>query len=173
MPRFATDLHAVSYCRRLDQACVPSPTPCPADLAVEPSLSKGYIQAVDKEGRPLCLRCQHPTCQPEQGFSAWDSRFCSLKCQEEFWIRSNNSYLRAQVFEAEHGVCQLCGVNAQELFLRVRDAPKSQRKGLLDAAWTAKLPLEQVRHRRRSGAVVQSECRQAVSLSNLVQNARR
>lgn len=132
--------------KKLGRACVPSPNPCPTDLAVEPSPSKGYIQAVDKEGRPLCLRCQHPACQPEQGSkaSAWDSRFCSLKCQDEFWIRSNNSYLRAQVFAAEHGVCQLCGVDAQELFLQVRDAPKSQRKSLLDAAWAAKLPLEQL-----------------------------
>ena len=49
-----------------------------------------------------------------------------------------------RVFEIEHGVCQLCNLNAQELFLRLRDAPKSQRKSLLDATWTSKLPLEQV-----------------------------
>lgn len=139
-------------CRKIDSACVPSLNPCPADLTVEPSPSKGYIQAVDKEGRPLCLRCQHPTCQPEQTAkaSAWDSRFCSLKCQEEFWIRSNNSYLRAQVFATEHGVCQHCGVDAQELFLRMRDAPKSHRKSLLNAAWTAKLPLEQLNEMLRN-----------------------
>ncbi|XP_008830671.1 DNA annealing helicase and endonuclease ZRANB3 [Nannospalax galili] len=134
--------------KKLDGACVPSLNPCSAqaDFAVKPSPSKGYVQAVDKEGSPLCLRCQHPTCQPEQGWKAhaWDSRFCSLQCQEEFWIRSSNSFLRAQVFETEHGVCQLCSVNAQELFLRVRDAPKSERKNLLDAAWTSKLPLEQL-----------------------------
>ncbi|XP_057626810.1 DNA annealing helicase and endonuclease ZRANB3 isoform X2 [Chionomys nivalis] len=139
-----------SSIKKLDSACLPFPKPCPADLALEPSPSKGYIQAVDKEGRPLCLRCQHPTCQPEQGSSAWDSRFCSLECQEEFWIRSNNSYLRAQVFAAEHGVCQLCGLNAQELFLRVRGAPKSQRKSLLDAAWAAELPLEQLNEMLRN-----------------------
>lgn len=141
-----------SSLKKLDSACVPSLNPCPADLTVEPSPSKGYIQAVDKEGRPLCLRCQHPTCQPEQTAkaSAWDSRFCSLKCQEEFWIRSNNSYLRAQVFATEHGVCQHCGVDAQELFLRMRDAPKSHRKSLLNAAWTAKLPLEQLNEMLRN-----------------------
>lgn len=141
-----------SSLKKLDSACVPSLNPCPADLTVEPSPTKGYIQAVDKEGRPLCLRCQHPTCQPEQTAkaSAWDSRFCSLKCQEEFWIRSNNSYLRAQVFATEHGVCQRCGVDAQELFLWMRDAPKSHRKSLLNAAWTAKLPLEQLNEMLRN-----------------------
>ncbi|XP_032771438.1 DNA annealing helicase and endonuclease ZRANB3 [Rattus rattus] len=138
--------------KKPDRARVPSPNPGPADLTAEPSPSQGYLQAVDREGRPLCLRCQHPTCQPEPGSkaSAWDSRFCSLNCQEEFWIRSNNSYLRAQVFATEHGVCQLCGVNAQELFLRMRDAPKSQRKNLLDSAWTAKLPLEQLNEMLRN-----------------------
>lgn len=129
-------------------ACVPFLNPCTAqaDLTVKASTSKGYLQAVDNEGNPLCLRCQQPTCQTKQEHkvNAWDSRFCSLKCQEEFWIRSNNSYLRAKVFEIEHGVCQLCNLNAQELFLRLRDAPKSQRKNFLDITWTSKLPLEQL-----------------------------
>ncbi|XP_014965459.3 DNA annealing helicase and endonuclease ZRANB3 isoform X1 [Macaca mulatta] len=131
-----------------DGACVPflNPYTVQAHLTVKPSTSKGYLQAVDNEGNPLCLHCQQPTCQTKQAckVNAWDSRFCSLKCQEEFWIRSNNSYLRAKVFETERGVCQLCNVNAQELFLRLRDAPKSQRKKLLDATWTSKLPLEQL-----------------------------
>lgn len=131
-----------------DGACVPFLNPCTAqaDLTVKSSASKGYLQAVDNEGNPLCLRCQQPTCQTKQEHkvNAWDSRFCSLKCQEEFWIRSNNSYLRAKVFEIEHGVCQLCNLNAQELFLRLRDAPKSQRKNFLDITWTSKLPLEQL-----------------------------
>ncbi|XP_053522871.1 DNA annealing helicase and endonuclease ZRANB3 isoform X2 [Artibeus jamaicensis] len=130
-----------------DGACVPFPNSClaQADHTVKPSTSKGYLQAVDNEGNALCLLCQQPTCQTKQEckVNAWDSRFCSLKCQEEFWIRSNNSYLRAKVFEIEHGVCQLCNLNAQELFLRLRDAPKSQRKSLLDIAWISKLPLEQ------------------------------
>ncbi|XP_042639214.1 DNA annealing helicase and endonuclease ZRANB3 [Orycteropus afer afer] len=131
-----------------DGACVPFLNPCAAqaDLTVKPSTSKGYLQAVDSEGNPLCLRCQQPTCQTKQEYkvNTWDSRFCSLKCQEEFWIRSNNSYLRAKVFETERGVCQLCNFNAQELFLHLKDAPKSQRKDLLDITWTSKLPLEQL-----------------------------
>ncbi|EHA98293.1 Zinc finger Ran-binding domain-containing protein 3 [Heterocephalus glaber] len=131
-----------------DGAYNPSVNPhtAQADLTVKSSASKGYLQAVDNEGHSLCLHCQHPTCQTKQEYTTntWDSWFCSLKCQEEFWIRSNNSYLRSRVFEIEHGVCQLCNVNAQELFLRLRDAPKSQRKNLLDATWTSKLSLEQL-----------------------------
>ncbi|XP_049629576.1 DNA annealing helicase and endonuclease ZRANB3 isoform X2 [Suncus etruscus] len=130
-----------------DGSCVSFVNPCTAqaDLTMKPS-SKGYLQAVDNEGNPLCLRCQQPTCQTKQDckVNTWDSRFCSLQCQEEFWIRSNNSYIRAKVFEIEHGVCQLCSLNAHELFLRLKDAPKSQRKNLLDMTWISKLPLEQL-----------------------------
>ncbi|VFV36475.1 zinc finger ran-binding [Lynx pardinus] len=80
-----------------DGVSVPFLNPCiaQADLTVKPSVSKGYLQAVDNAGNPLCLRCQQPTCQTKQEckVNAWESRFCSLKCQEEFWIRSNNNYL--------------------------------------------------------------------------------
>ncbi|XP_060034017.1 DNA annealing helicase and endonuclease ZRANB3 isoform X2 [Erinaceus europaeus] len=131
-----------------DGARVPflNPSIDQTELTVGPSASKGYLQAVDREGNPLCLHCQQPVCQAkrEPKANGWDSRFCSLQCQEEFWIRSNNSYLRAKVFEIEHGVCQQCHLNAQELFLRLRDAPKSQRKSLLDTTWTSKLSLEQL-----------------------------
>ncbi|XP_051846593.1 DNA annealing helicase and endonuclease ZRANB3-like [Antechinus flavipes] len=120
--------------------------PVQDDLIMQPSTSKGFLQAIDIKGNPLCLHCQQPTCKSDQQYntSAWDSRFCSQKCQEEFWIRSNNSYLRAKVFEIEHGVCQLCNLNAQELFLSLRDAPKNQRKNLLQTTWISKLSIEQL-----------------------------
>uniref|UniRef100_A0A8C5SND6 RanBP2-type domain-containing protein n=1 Tax=Laticauda laticaudata TaxID=8630 RepID=A0A8C5SND6_LATLA len=116
-------------------------------VAVEEcSSSKGYLQAVNNEGNPLCLSCQKPTIQvePNSTYTAWDTRFCSLKCQEDFFFYTNNSYLRTKVFEIEHGVCQLCGLNAQEFYLCLRDAPRSQRKDLLEKSWMSKLPLKQL-----------------------------
>ncbi|XP_066467994.1 DNA annealing helicase and endonuclease ZRANB3 [Tiliqua scincoides] len=112
----------------------------------EDSLGKGYLQAVDQEGNPLCLRCQKPTVQPDKMSiaTAWDTRFCSYKCQDDFLIRSSQSYLRTKVFETEHGVCQMCGLNAHELYLCVRDASKNQRKSLLENSWMSKLPLAQL-----------------------------
>uniref|UniRef100_A0A8C0AV48 Zinc finger RANBP2-type containing 3 n=1 Tax=Buteo japonicus TaxID=224669 RepID=A0A8C0AV48_9AVES len=110
------------------------------------SLSKGYLQALDSQGNPLCLSCQQPTAQLEPGSQAraWDTRFCSHACQEDFSIRSSQSYLRTKVFEIEHGVCQFCNQNAQELYLSIRDAPKSQRKKLLGSSWMSHLPLGQL-----------------------------
>ncbi|XP_078537933.1 DNA annealing helicase and endonuclease ZRANB3 isoform X2 [Lissotriton helveticus] len=115
--------------------------------AVEDSSSlKGYVQAVDKDGNPLCLHCQNPTplLSIQGQATAWDTRFCSHKCQEDFSIRSSQGYMRAKVFETEHGICQACNLNAQELYLTVRDAPKSQRKSLLESTWMAQLSLAQL-----------------------------
>ncbi|XP_027649690.2 DNA annealing helicase and endonuclease ZRANB3 isoform X6 [Falco peregrinus] len=110
------------------------------------TLPKGYLQALDSQGNPLCLRCQQPTAQLELGCQsqAWDTRFCSHACQEDFLIRSSQSYLRTKVFEIEHGVCQFCNQNAQELYLSIRDAPKSERKKLLESSWMSHLPLGQL-----------------------------
>ncbi|NWH64328.1 ZRAB3 endonuclease, partial [Geococcyx californianus] len=110
------------------------------------SQTKGYLQALDSQGNPLCLSCQQPTAQldPDCQARAWDMRFCSHACQEDFSIRSSQSYLRTKVFEIEHGVCQFCHQNAQELYLSIRDAPKNQRKKLLESSWMSHLPLGQL-----------------------------
>ncbi|NWY15084.1 ZRAB3 endonuclease, partial [Aphelocoma coerulescens] len=118
------------------------------------SLSKGYLQALDSQGTPLCLSCQQPTAQPQPGCPAraWDTRFCCHACQEDFSIRSSQSYLRSKVFQIEHGVCQCCQHNAQELYLSIRDAPRSQRKQLLETSWMSHLPLGQLNEMIRSPA---------------------
>ncbi|NXI38879.1 ZRAB3 endonuclease, partial [Galbula dea] len=110
------------------------------------SLPKGYLQALDSQGNPLCLSCQQPTAPLEPGCQAraWDTRFCSHACQEDFLIRSSQSYLRTKVFEIERGVCQFCNQNAQELYLSIKGAPKSQRKKLLESSWMSHLPLAQL-----------------------------
>ncbi|XP_047211461.1 DNA annealing helicase and endonuclease ZRANB3 isoform X2 [Girardinichthys multiradiatus] len=107
----------------------------------QPSSEPSYLQAVDSQGVPLCLSCQQ-ACPTTGG--AWDTRFCSHRCQEEFQLRSSQAYMRSRVLEAEQGICQHCGLNAHELFLKVRDAPASKRKEMLENTWLAQLPLKQL-----------------------------
>ncbi|MEQ2266916.1 hypothetical protein XENORESO_021450, partial [Xenotaenia resolanae] len=107
----------------------------------QPSSEPSYLQAVDSQGVPLCLSCQQ-ACPTTGG--AWDTRFCSHRCQEEFQLRSSQTYMRSRVLEAEQGICQHCGLNAHELFLKVRDAPASKRKEMLENTWLAQLPLKQL-----------------------------
>ncbi|NWR16905.1 ZRAB3 endonuclease, partial [Emberiza fucata] len=130
----------------------PSALPPGQTDAQGPTLCRGYLQALDKQGTPLCLSCQQPTAQPPPGCPAWDTRFCCHACQEDFSIRSSQGYLRSKVFQIEHGVCQACHNNAQELFLSVRDAPRSQRKQLLESSWMSHLPLGQLNEMIRSPA---------------------
>ncbi|XP_051884285.1 DNA annealing helicase and endonuclease ZRANB3 isoform X2 [Pristis pectinata] len=106
----------------------------------------GYVQAVNKDGNPLCLGCQQPTIQVSKHHesTAWDTRFCSQKCQEDFLVRSNRGYMRSKVFEAERGICQHCELNAQQLYLSVRDTAKTHRKALLENTWLSQLPLDQL-----------------------------
>ncbi|XP_044201256.1 DNA annealing helicase and endonuclease ZRANB3 [Thunnus albacares] len=105
------------------------------------SSEAGYLQAVDSRGVPLCLSCQQ-ACSTTGG--AWDTRFCSHRCQEEFQLRSSQTYMRSRVLEAEQGICQHCGLHAHDLFLKVRDAPPSQRKEMLENTWLAQLSLKQL-----------------------------
>ncbi|KAM8722201.1 DNA annealing helicase and endonuclease ZRANB3 isoform 1-T5 [Acanthopagrus schlegelii] len=110
-------------------------------VAEQPAPESGYLQAVDSGGIPLCLSC-HQACPTTGG--AWDTRFCSHRCQEEFQLRSSQTYMRSRVLEAEQGICQHCGLHAHDLFLKVRDAPPSQRKEMLENTWLAQLSLKQL-----------------------------
>ncbi|KAM8872272.1 DNA annealing helicase and endonuclease ZRANB3 isoform 1-T2 [Synchiropus picturatus] len=109
--------------------------------AEQQSPDSGYLQAVDSNGVPLCLTCQQP-CSSTGG--AWDTRFCSFRCQEEFQLRSNQTYMRSRVLEVEQGICQHCGIHAHDLFQKVRNAPPSQRKEMLENTWLAQLSLKQL-----------------------------
>ncbi|XP_066543672.1 DNA annealing helicase and endonuclease ZRANB3 isoform X2 [Amia ocellicauda] len=135
---------------REDSGSTAAPLPPRGESAREGS----YLQVVDAEGTPLCLSCQQPCLQPGAPGenSAWDTRFCSHRCQEEFLVRSSQSYLRAKVLETEHGVCQQCGLDAQGLYQRVRDAPTTHRKEMLENTWLSQLSLSQLNEMIRSPA---------------------
>ncbi|XP_026157049.1 DNA annealing helicase and endonuclease ZRANB3 [Mastacembelus armatus] len=106
-----------------------------------PSSESNYLQAVDSQGVPLCLSCQK-ACSSTRG--AWDALFCSHRCQEEFRLRSSQTYMRSRVLEVEQGICQHCSLQAHDLFLKVRDAPPSVRKEILENSWLAQLSLNEL-----------------------------
>ncbi|XP_069052358.1 DNA annealing helicase and endonuclease ZRANB3 isoform X2 [Lepisosteus oculatus] len=105
-----------------------------------PPEGTGYLQALGQDGAPLCLCCLRPCPRPAPG----DSRFCSQDCQEDFLVRSSQAHMRARVLATERGVCQQCGLGAQELYQRVRDAPPARRKEILESSSLAQLPLRQL-----------------------------
>lgn len=60
-------------------------------------------------------------------------------------MRTSQTYMRSRMLEVEQGTCQHCGLHAHDLFLKVRDAPPSQRKEMLENTWLAQLSLKEVR----------------------------
>uniref|UniRef100_A0A6Q2XWK7 Zinc finger, RAN-binding domain containing 3 n=1 Tax=Esox lucius TaxID=8010 RepID=A0A6Q2XWK7_ESOLU len=117
-------------------------SPC-EDGAPEALAEAGCLQAMDSEGRPLCLSC-HQACGTAGGTSSLIGKICSAVCQEEFQLRSSQSHMRARVLQTEQGVCQGCGLQAHQLYLKVRDAPPTHRKEMLENTWLAQLSLKQL-----------------------------
>ncbi|XP_043078331.1 DNA annealing helicase and endonuclease ZRANB3 isoform X2 [Puntigrus tetrazona] len=118
----------------------PSNREAEGSVCVQTDTRAGYLQAVDSTGTPLCLSCQKPSGEHR----GWAGGFCSPACMEDFQLRSNQGYMRARVLETEQGVCQHCGLDAHQLYLQVRDAPRTHRKDMLDNTWLAQLPLKQL-----------------------------
>uniref|UniRef100_A0A8C1TNL5 Zinc finger, RAN-binding domain containing 3 n=1 Tax=Cyprinus carpio TaxID=7962 RepID=A0A8C1TNL5_CYPCA len=118
----------------------PSNREAESSVCVQTNTTAGYLQAMDSAGTPLCLSCQKPSGE----HCGWAGGFCSPACMEDFQLRSNQAYMRTRVLETEQGVCQHCGLNAHQLYVQVRDAPRTHRKEILDNTWLAQLPLKQL-----------------------------
>ncbi|XP_077996801.1 DNA annealing helicase and endonuclease ZRANB3-like [Glandiceps talaboti] len=106
------------------------------------------VQVVDSEGRPLCLFCNKP-CRMDQSEPStsnknieWDSRYCSEKCKEDHYVRAQGGYVREQLSSIEHGLCQICGLDAHSLYVHVKSLPKKDRKDYLATTSFSKLPLK-------------------------------
>ncbi|XP_071943275.1 DNA annealing helicase and endonuclease ZRANB3-like [Antedon mediterranea] len=96
-----------------------------------------YLQAVDSKGCALCIFCNQ-LCQVTKESShsaAWDRRYCSEKCKDEHKMQGkSSSYIRQQLFQLEHGICQICGLDTHQLFVQIRNLPKSKRKEFLEVS---------------------------------------
>lgn len=69
-----------------------------------------------------------------------ESTYCSVECAEEGRLRRGGMYastrVRAQVFALERGVCTLCGIDANALFLRISALQPAERlSALCNANW--------------------------------------
>jgi len=88
---------------------------------------------------------QKPTAAADgaQGECAWcqkkcppGSAFCSPACEEKHRVKSSMAAARNQIFAVEHGVCQVCGLDAHALFERVKAmSPPERHQELLRAGF--------------------------------------
>ncbi|CAE8633637.1 unnamed protein product, partial [Polarella glacialis] len=62
--------------------------------------------------------------------------FCSASCAEKGRVRTNSQFARKLLFGMERGICQVCGLHAQELFERVQAmTPPERHQELLRAGF--------------------------------------
>lgn len=69
-------------------------------------------------GRRLCRWCGKEVQPPRR-------TYCSDQCVHEWLLRSSTDYLRRKVWERDHGVCALCGLDTEAVrkeLLRLREA---------------------------------------------------
>ncbi|XP_067682892.1 DNA annealing helicase and endonuclease ZRANB3-like [Haliotis asinina] len=100
--------------------------------------TKGVLQAVTSEGVPLCLNCQQSYENPLLDKStvtdeknAWNTRFCSSKCMDQYWMQTHSSYCRDKVYEVEHGICQICKYDAHSFYIQVKNTQDLQKRAKL------------------------------------------
>ena len=91
----------------------------PGGVADRAALAKG------PNGRPLCRWCSLEI--PARRFT-----FCFDYCVNEWRLRTDPGYLRHQVFERDHGICALCGVDARAAFAELKRSRGVHRLKLLD-----------------------------------------
>ena len=77
--------------------------------------------------RALCRWCRLEV--PRGRFT-----FCSEWCVHEWRLRTDPAYLRDQVWERDHGVCALCGINTAVAYADLRRSRGRHRLSLL-ARW--------------------------------------
>jgi len=84
------------------------------------------------EKTPLCLTCAAPyaeTLREQLGHP-----FCGETCLKSFRVKTVTGVGRAQLFQLERGVCQLCGLDCDFLFQRLESEPSvPQRIAILEA----------------------------------------
>ncbi|XP_064602410.1 uncharacterized protein LOC135468214 isoform X2 [Liolophura sinensis] len=98
----------------------------------------GLAQVLNKDGVPLCVNCQKPyentllkTSTIQSAQNAWYTRFCSPDCSHTYWMKTHNDYSRGQIFDLEHGICQLCRVDAHSVFRQIRDTPELKKRAMI------------------------------------------
>jgi 5-methylcytosine-specific restriction endonuclease McrA len=64
--------------------------------------------------------------------------FCSEECVDQWKLRTDPAFLRAVVFERDHGVCALCGLDTEQLRRDKRKLDYAARKAF-EREWGSRL----------------------------------
>ncbi|KAL5725896.1 DNA helicase [Ranunculus cassubicifolius] len=93
---------------------------------------KNYMQGWTITGDPLCKLCQMP-CKGKFARTPEivDHLFCQVSCMEGFRARTNQKFLREELFKIEHGVCRVCNLDCHKLVKCIRPLSVARRKAYI------------------------------------------
>ena len=92
-----------------------------------------------KDSVKTCQYCQKALKESSEmkRVATWESFFCSYDCYKSRRIRAGHD-IRETLFELERGVCQICHVDAHDMFRRVHVLTStSERRRFLSTHWPA------------------------------------
>ncbi|CAM8971617.1 unnamed protein product [Rhodiola kirilowii] len=90
---------------------------------------KEYTQGWSSMDEPLCKLCQRP-CRNNNAKTPeyLEDLFCSLRCYDEYRVRTSNRSLRQELFHLEHGVCTSCELDCHNLVKRLKPLSLTRRR---------------------------------------------
>jgi len=62
-------------------------------------------QPTNEQGEKVCFECRGPIPKPRR-------TFCSGACVNRWKIRTDPGWVRQKVFDRDHGICALCGLDS-------------------------------------------------------------
>ncbi|KAK2166038.1 hypothetical protein LSH36_43g04079 [Paralvinella palmiformis] len=97
---------------------------------------KGIVQVISEDGTPLCIHCQKPyytdlVTKKTIEKNMWQTRFCSQLCMDQYWMKGSRGYSMQQVYQTEHGICQLCDFDAQQLYDKIKNTTNLYKRAKL------------------------------------------
>lgn len=85
----------------------------------------------DKQASYVPGQCRYCK-QDVKRFNKKARTFCSEHCVHEYKIRASASYAREKVFERDHGICKLCGLDCVKFFNGLQMAIAKLKRDLID-----------------------------------------
>ena len=78
----------------------------------------------NEEGFAECRYCSGSIVPPRR-------TFCSPECVHQYRLRTSGTYLRRVVYERDHGVCAVCGLDTKSLAKQINGSGDQEREFLI------------------------------------------
>mmetsp|Transcript_28148 Transcript_28148/g.45196 ORF Transcript_28148/g.45196 Transcript_28148/m.45196 type:complete len:935 (-) Transcript_28148:1633-4437(-) len=90
----------------------------------------------------LCVECNKQV--PEQLRKSGVKAYCSFECYSKYSVKTNSTIIRRQLFELEHGICQICKEDIHKFYQTIKAlTPPERYQILLESKFTTSKKLQE------------------------------